>query len=144
MFRMDFRLDQATQGWVSWMALVPGELALAVQRTKGRMAESCAKRVVNRILGQRYDHKELSPGWVQSKAFRRKDPRILVESEAYVNSIKGNPDGSVEGDKDKAIWHEYGTRRIPARPHWTPVLAELGRQAPDWLQEEVLRVLAGR
>lgn len=65
------------------------------------------------------------------------DPRILIATGRYVNSIQPvqKPDGSWEvavpatplGNgkhtlKDLARWLEYGTRRMPARPHWRPAM----------------------
>jgi hypothetical protein len=64
------------------------------------------------------------------------DPRILIATGRYVNSIQPlqQPDGSWvvgvpeeplgAGSKytlrDLARWLEYGTQRMPARPHWRP------------------------
>lgn len=73
------------------------------------------------------------------KAYKRRmglDPRILIATGRYINSIKPmeQPDGtwlvSVPAEplrpgskhtlKDLARWLEYGTRTMPARPHWRP------------------------
>jgi hypothetical protein len=73
------------------------------------------------------------------KTYKRRmglDPRILIATGRYVSSIQPiqQPDGnwvvSVPEEplrqgskytlKDLARWLEYGTRNMPARPHWRP------------------------
>jgi hypothetical protein len=73
------------------------------------------------------------------KAYKRRmglDPRILIATGRYVNSIQPieQPDGtwlvSVPEEplrpgsrytlRDLARWLEFGTQKMPARPHWRP------------------------
>jgi hypothetical protein len=73
------------------------------------------------------------------KSYKRRmglDPRILIATGRYVNSIQPieQPDGtwlvSVPKEplrpgsrytlRDLARWLEYGTQNMPARPHWRP------------------------
>jgi hypothetical protein len=75
----------------------------------------------------------------QYKTYKRRmglDPRILIATGRYVHAIKPiqQPNGSwVVGVpeeplraggkytlRDLARWLEYGTRNMPARPHWRP------------------------
>lgn len=80
----------------------------------------------------------LSPTYAQRKRMLGLDPRILIATGRYVNSIQPieQPDGSWvvsvpdeplrDGSKhtlkDLARWLEYGTRHMPARPHWRPAM----------------------
>jgi hypothetical protein len=78
----------------------------------------------------------LSKGYARYKRRMGLDPRTLIATGKYVNSIQpiqqpdGNwlvsvpntplGDGSKHTLRDLARWLEYGTRTMPARPHWRP------------------------
>jgi len=78
----------------------------------------------------------LSSGYAKRKRMLGLDPRILIATGRYVNSIQPmqQPDGSwivsIPDEplrpgskytlKDLARWLEYGTQTMPARPHWRP------------------------
>jgi len=81
----------------------------------------------------------LTKGYARRKRMLGQDPRILIATGNYVNSIRaiqqgdgswvvGIPatplrSGSKYTLKDLARWLEYGTHRMPARPHWRPAQA---------------------
>lgn len=78
----------------------------------------------------------LNPKYKRHKRKMGLDPRILIATGRYIESIQPiqQPDGgwivSVPAEplrggskytlKDLARWLEYGTRHMPARPHWRP------------------------
>ncbi len=78
----------------------------------------------------------LSPKYRLYKSRMGLDPRILIATKRYVDSIQAiqQPDGSwivgVPDEplrpgsrytlKDLARWLEYGTPHMPPRPHWRP------------------------
>jgi len=80
----------------------------------------------------------LSPNYARRKRMLGMDPRILIATGRYVNSIQPieQPDGtwvvSVPAEplhagskytlKDLARWLEYGTLHMPPRPHWRPAM----------------------
>jgi hypothetical protein len=57
---------------------------------------------------------------------RAGDPRVLIDTKAYVDGIEakrtGNGEYSVVCDKQKRYFAEYGRKGQPPRPHWAPVL----------------------
>ena len=78
----------------------------------------------------------LSTGYARRKRNMGLDPRILIATGRYVNSIQPTQQkdgswlvsvpeeplrpGSKYTLKDLARWLEYGTQHMPARPHWRP------------------------
>lgn len=109
-------------------------------------ANTLAGRLRQMILGQELNHAALAPSTVAAKARRGGDPRILVDTRQYVNSIRARRkegenayEVGVADEKHElsdanlrsiAAWLEYGTRnadgtrRMPARPHWRPIWQE--------------------
>lgn len=102
------------------------------------LANSFVQDLKHAILRQTLSWAPLSDGYVAHKRRLGLDPRTLIATQRYVNSIQAvmAPDGtwSVEvpplplrpGSRrtlqDLGRWLEFGTRNMPARPHWRPVL----------------------
>lgn len=100
------------------------------------MAEEFADDLKAIITRQLIAWVPLNPKYVQRKRLLGLDPRILIATGRYVSSIQPipQPDGSWvvgvpneslrAGSKytlqDLARWLEYGTQKMPARPHWRP------------------------
>lgn len=100
------------------------------------MAEEFADDLKALITRQLIAWVPLSPKYVKRKRMLGLDPRILIATGRYVSSIQpiAQDDGSYivsvpnqplrSGSKytlqDLARWLEYGTRNMPARPHWRP------------------------
>ena len=97
---------------------------------------NAAEKLVAIVRGH-IDHQDLGwPAVLQDSG----DPRILVDSELYRNSIKAWKSGTVyyagvptsvkypKGNRvsDVAIMHEFGTNRMVERPLWGPSIKELG------------------
>lgn len=107
----------------------------------GTTYSDMVKDVIERQL---YDWKPLSPKYRRFKERHGLDPRILIATHDYLDGIgvRRLKDGSVYvGVKRRrhkpsglmlerlARIHEFGTRnkRVPARPHWRPVLSVIKR-----------------
>lgn len=126
------------------------------------IAQVLADEVKRRLNGQLYSHVPLSPNYARWKAERGLDPRILIRTRRYLNHIGvqevkfprgygyrvGVPENVMEEDGTPLTvimrTHEYGTERIPARPHWRPVfmeaaskISELRRQGSRNLVKEL-------
>ena len=97
--------------------------------------------VIGHILAQDLNWEKLSPRTERRK--KKNKSLIYIDTELYLNSIKiwkkGNTTfvGVKKGIVYKrnsgrvslervAIWMEYGTKNMPARPLWTPSIEEVG------------------
>lgn len=113
-----------------------------LDRVIGQYSMQSRNRMVENILGQKYDHAPLSPDYVKRKQKAGLDTRTLIATGQYVRSIKvwrvgvpgrggrwvvGIPaglkhkgvDGKGQLDMNKlARILEFGTENIPPRPHW--------------------------
>lgn len=128
-----------------------------------------------RIASQAFGHRPLNPAYRMGKVRARLDPRILIATGEYLESftvedlssrehqerhgiegpgfVVGVRDGIHSGSRlpyrVMARIHEFGTSRIPARPHWRPMSAiyrrrsaELGRRLQVQLATNVRDGLA--
>lgn len=100
------------------------------------VAFKTAKRIRRRIREQRIPMAALSRSWKSFKARHGLDPRILIATGAYVASIQPRqlsknrwtvaPGANIKmANKNKAmstlaLWLEFGTSNMPARPHFRP------------------------
>jgi len=116
------------------LAIRPDRMELA---GLGRdLAEEFADDLKALITRQLIAWVPLNKKYAKKKRMLGLDPRILIATGRYVNSIKpiAQQDGSWvvsvpneplrQGSKytlkDLARWLEYGTQHMPARPHWRP------------------------
>jgi hypothetical protein len=102
------------------------------------MAKEFADDLKELIERQLFAWVPLSSGYARYKRRMGLDPRILIATGRYVNSIEPQPDGKggwvigVPDEplspgsrytlKDLARWLEFGTQHMPARPHWRPAM----------------------
>jgi hypothetical protein len=106
-------------------------------------AKAIVAEVKDVIERQRYHWKPLSEMYRDMKIAKGLDERILIATGLYKRSIKwwkttggevrfGVPRGirTQEGVPLWLIskWLEFGTRKMPARPLWRPVLSSFGRR----------------
>jgi len=119
------------------MALDAGPMA--VQDLSRQLAEEFADDLKRLIEQQAFAWVPLSSKYSRRKQMLRLDPRILIATGRYVRSIRPvqQPDGSwvvgipptplFPGSRhtlqDLARWLEFGTRNMPARPHWRPAMS---------------------
>lgn len=116
------------------MTLDPQKMALT---GLGRnLAEEFADDLKALITRQLIAWVPLNKKYARKKRMMGLDPRILIATGRYVSSIQpiaqqdgswvvALPDeklrpGSKYTLKDLGRWLEYGTRHMPARPHWRP------------------------
>ena len=97
------------------------------------MATVGAWRVREQIYTQSGNWKKLSSAYVDYKKKHKLDPRILIATGDYVKSIQAryqNKQWMIAPDAAHmkiGLWLEYGTKKMPRRPHFRPVVEELQR-----------------
>ena len=108
-------------------------------------ADEAARMVRAMVLQQAITMAPLSARYLQRKARAGLDTRILVARKAYVQTIEARVVGMGEWG---VVAHEklynlltYGTKTMPGRPHFQPVLAMLARKSP--VKKEDIRALLG-
>lgn len=113
-------------------------MQMALSGVSYEMAEEFADDVREILSRQLIAWVPLSKEYARHKREMGLDPRILIATGRYINSIQPieQKDGSwvvsvpnelLQGStkhtlKDLARWLEYGTRTMPARPHWRPAM----------------------
>lgn len=122
-----------------------------IKRAFKSSQENVAKKLLRKVKGHL---KKQDLGWVplSQKTIDRKGHAIaLIDSGAYYRSIKfwqvsytvyvGVRRGVLNSDGNEiariAVWQEYGTRYIPARPLWRPSIEEIG--GPVGMRNDVQR-----
>jgi len=97
-------------------------------------AERTHARLTRGIKEQTFALTPLSRRYLEQKIACGYDRRILIRSGDYLNAIRVrttarsaavevNPNSKTDTGipmNTLALWLEYGTRRMPARPHWRP------------------------
>jgi hypothetical protein len=108
-----------------------------LNRHTRRFANEFKDELVFRIASQAFNHQPLNPDYKAGKVAQGLDPRILIATREYLDSIQvtkligeygyrvGVPNrihsGSNISLRDLARMLEFGTSRMPARPHWRPM-----------------------
>lgn len=121
------------------------------------MANEFKDELQFRIASQSFGHRALNPAYRMGKVRARLDPRILIASGEYLNSFtvedlssrehreihgiegqgfvvgvrSGIHSGSGLPYRVLARVHEFGTSRVPARPHWRPMSAIYRRRSAE-------------
>lgn len=119
------------------MALSAGPMH--VQDIPGMMTHEFAADLTRLVEQQAFAWVPLSDGYARKKQMLGLDPRILIATGRYVKSFQPIQDasgqwvvgipatplhaGSRHTLRDLARWLEFGTRTMPARPHWRPAMA---------------------
>jgi HK97 gp10 family phage protein len=97
-----------------------------------------------RVIGT-YDY-----GWPQLKPetlARKFYDTPLLETGEMRDSIEWHAEGlrgEVGSNNDKAVFHEFGTSRIPPRPFLGPAAAEMGLEIEKMAAKAVLAVVLGK
>ena len=139
-----FRIRRPTAQKASAEARKNVKLAgdMTIKGLSQEMAEEFADDLKEILQRQLISWVPLSSGYAKRKRMLGLDPRILIATARYVRSIQATqlrdgtwivavPEeplspGSKYTLRDLARWLEYGTRTMPARPHWRPA-AQLWR-----------------
>lgn len=106
-----------------------------VDKEAKKQAQQLAKAIQQGIRSQSFPMAPLSQDYAEQKAAEGKDGRTLIATGRYVNSIGAwkESEGTWRvGIQDSAMeqlgqWLEYGTRNMPARPHFR-VAGELAKR----------------
>ena len=112
--------------------------------------------LVYRIASQSFNWRPLKPEYRLYKIKNRLDPRMMISTGEYINSIEVNElddqIGYSVGVPNRlhnsglslrvlARIHEFGTIRIPARPHWRPQISAFIRRSDELGRELCTRIV---
>jgi hypothetical protein len=115
-----------------------------------------------KIASQLFNHAPLSRAYYEGKLKAGQDPRILIQSSEYIDSFMyeelthetegitfrvGVPNTLHSGSglpmKLLQKFLEFGTSRMPARPHWRPQIVLYKDRAPE-MGRELRSIIAHR
>lgn len=109
------------------------------------MGEAFVANLKGAIEGQSIPMAPLSAKWLAEKSRKGLDTRILIAFRAYIESIVMTPTGKgrveVSADSKMQRLLEYGTKTMPARPHWRPAMK--GAEKAKKQAMEVFRDILG-
>ena len=132
-----------------------------VKRIPIERVEVFARRVENRIKtgirAQTFKMSRLTLPYLEWKIAMGYDKRILIRTGAYLDSIRSYKSGKrgwavrihhsrkVRERKgltmqQLAQYLEFGTRNMPARPHWRPTSAWVEKAWPRYFKKELRKV----
>jgi len=125
------------------------------------IAEELRDDIIENIERQNFTHTILSEKYLAQKKKKGLDERILIASKQYLDSflvqrIQTSKDGVIyvvtvkdEVHPDSELTyrklariHEFGTQKIPARPHWRPTWSKFLRgirKQNDRIKREILK-----
>lgn len=122
-----------------------------------RFAEITQKKLQEGIRKQTFKLAPLTKHYLRRKVREGYDRRILMRSSEYVDSIQifkqgrriwgvGIPVRKKSHKKTLEMWKlahylEYGTKRMPARPHWRPVIAWVEKAWPKYIPGRVIKIV---
>lgn len=147
--RAHFSVQPQSQEFITRLVQTSAKFSRQADKALKRIAEETAASVRDKIAREAFEVVGLSPRYVLRKRRKGLDPRVLVATLDYMNSIGSKRIGKgawgVTADVAKAVWAEYGSpkQKRPARPHWVPTLIEMEKIAPEIFSEEVFRGLFG-
>ena len=127
------------------MVVVEAELRLAQEGALAAACAAVAEECRSAIGTYRYGWEPLADATMEERSRRGypADEPLLVTGELR-NSIEWNCDehrGYVGSDNPKMIWHEWGTRDIPARPVLGPSI-EAARPAVEKVLRDIAKAVA--
>jgi hypothetical protein len=120
----------------------------AAEHIARSFAREYVKRLKKNISEQVLSWEALSADWTDRKSREGLDPRTLIATQEYLDSIHYRSLGtSYEiGADARGEMLEFGTIHMPARPHWLPTLDEM--DADDRLNKKfedvIVKILFGR
>lgn len=133
-------IDSLEQMFKRFGAIFKVQAQIAATKTSKKVAQEIVKEAKEILETQRYNWKPLKDYYKRWKIKEGLDERILIATGFYRDNIKWWVDraGNIHfGVRPKVIhkpsgmplWqlariHEYGTRRIPSRPLWRPLLSK--------------------
>lgn len=134
------------------------EMKKKINQSQWEICKKLRDTVIHHIQDQDLNWQDLSERTTKRK--KKNKDIILIDTETYINNIKlwrqggkafvGVKKGTLYKRKDAtvslervAIWLEYGTSKMPARPLWNPSIDELGGQEGmrDYVVDAIFRRL---
>ncbi len=140
-----FKLSGEATEILARMARFPAALDAAKDRVTLAAAQDVVKAVKEAITGQVFPMAALSPRYAKRKAYRGHDPRTLIATKEYLESIAteyGDDGWGVMADEERMKLLEYGTKKMPGRPHWAPAIAGASFTATKKLAKEIINALS--
>jgi HK97 gp10 family phage protein len=122
--------------------IAPRKLEKVRQQISMTMARAVVKTVKQGIIHNEFQLAAKSPSWAR----RSLDKRPLINTREYLNGIKAVKvaDGAaIEADLILWKWLEFGTKKMPARPHFRPAIRKLNEQLSVVVGEEFFNGLFG-
>lgn len=125
------------QSMTRFIAAFKQAVELEATKTNKKLAAALVEEVTDAIERQTYDWEPLKPKYLDKKIEQGYDPRTLVRTREYLDSISwgvtggkiwaGIKMGSMHSSglpmAKLARIHEFGTAVVPARPLWRPALS---------------------
>ena len=140
---LSVEFGEAAKKFLASLPTLPERFSRGKDRASTKVLQTYADRVKDAIISQTLQLAPLSDGWAARKRREGKDPRILISTKGYVDSIRVEGDGVV-ADANKKNFHENATKSSPARPVWGPVLDGMQiRDIGGIFAEELFPVLKG-
>lgn len=140
---------------VEIMFRLRGELHDALIEGQTAIAEDALKRMKDKIRNGTAGFTALSAEWRERKARRGGDPRTLIDTGGYLESLTvtmidgvafvGASPGSTDKDGTSygliGMAHELGRGPNPPRPHMAPVVNEIAQKARLFIKKEVAKMV---
>jgi HK97 gp10 family phage protein len=143
-----FTLTPASKKFIERLKRATKELPKKEKKIGKLYAETAAKLMRDGIKKQEFNHPALTPEWKAKKAKRGLDPRTLMATKAFVDTIEAKPgtDGNygVVADAKLSKIIEHGTKNQPPRPFIRPVMEKIGGAVDPKKAKELTDDLLGR
>ena len=141
------RLTKQRKSFSKFLAVFEKQVELAATEANKEIAKQFTDEAKEVIENQLYNWEPLKDEYLDSKIKKGYDPRTLIRTREYLESISwgvtqgrvwaGIPaqkihQGSGLPVRVLARIHEFGTATIPPRPLWRPLLSKYIQQKPEF------------
>lgn len=141
MFRIDFSRAQITR----YLNMRKQQISTAIDEFGRFVMEEFVKNVKKRIEQQDANWVPLDPKYLARKIKEGMDPRILIRTGAYLESIKYERLGKnryrifAEGNEELSSYLEFGTDKMPSRPHFRQSFEQVQLAMKQILDRQIKR-----
>jgi phage gpG-like protein len=131
-------------GFVAKLAAIDRDLKITHEAIVARACEMVANAAKDALGTYEFGWVSLAPETIARKM--RGDSPLLETGElrASIEWQAHGLKGEVGSNLDKAVWHEFGTSRIPARPFLSAAAMQMEREIHKMAAKAVMAVIAGR